>query len=445
MSASSQPHRVVIVGGGFGGLFAARALGRSGYEVTLLDKRNFHLFQPLLYQVATGTLTVGDISTQQRVVLRKHKNVRTLLGTVYDIDVQRRIVHYEGGEAVYDTLIAATGVKHHYFGNPQWRVHAPGLKTVEHALEIRHRLFRAFEEAEKTQDAEERARLMTFVVAGGGPTGVELAGALGDLTRRVMVGDFRSLDPRTARIVLVEGADHILPPYPDRLRRKARQMLETLGVEVRTGHMVEQVEDGLVRVRRPDGDLETIQASNILWAAGVTLSQFGETLASRTHAKTDPRGRLVVDEHLQLPGHPEIFVIGDLACAPDGQGGSLPGLAPVAVQQGRYVARLLRRRARGRPTRAFHYSDKGSMAIIARYRCVGEIFGWQVSGVTAWLLWSVVHIFSLIDPGQRFTVAIQWIWRFFGGSADRLITGDPPKTAEVQAQHDVHLEPQEKD
>ena len=435
----SDKHRVVIVGGGFGGLFAARALGRSGFDVTLLDKRNFHLFQPLLYQVATGTLTVGDISTQQRVVLRKYANVRTLLGTVYDIDVDRQIVYYEGGEAPYDTLIAATGVKHQYFGNDHWREHAPGLKTVEHALEMRHRLFRAFEEAEKTSDPDLRRKLLTFVIVGGGPTGVELAGALGDLTQRVMVGNFRSIDPRDARVILVEGADNILPPYDNSLRDAAKRMLEELKVEVRTQAMADDITAETVRLKHKSGDTETIETRNVLWAAGVTLSQFGRTLAARTQGETDPRGRLVVDAQLRMPSHPNIHVIGDLACAPDGKGGTLPGLAPVAMQQGRYVAKLLKRQAKGKPAKPFKYLDKGSMAIIARYRCVGEIFGWKVKGAFAWLVWSLVHIASLIEPDQRMTVTIQWLSRFFGTSADRLITGNPPKTAEIQAQHQVEL------
>ena len=436
----SDKHRVVIVGGGFGGLFAARALGRSGYDVTLLDKRNFHLFQPLLYQVATGTLTVGDISTQQRVVLRKYANVRTLLGTVYDVDVDRQIVYSDGGEAPYDTLIAATGVKHHYFGNDHWREHAPGLKTVEHALEMRHRLFRAFEEAEKEPDAERRRRLLTFVIVGGGPTGVELAGALGDLTQRVMVGNFRAIDPRDARIILVEGTENILPAYSDDLRAAAKRMLEELKVEVRTNSMANDVTADHVRIKLPDDSTETIETDNVLWAAGVTLSQFGRTLGTRTQGETDRPGRLVVNECLQMPSHPNIFVIGDLACAPDGKGGTLPGLAPVAMQQGKYVAKYLKRQAKGKAAKPFRYSDKGSMAIIARYRCVGEIFGWKVKGAFAWMVWSLVHIASLIEPDQRMTVTIQWLSRFFGTSADRLITGNPPKTTEVQAEHGVELE-----
>jgi len=436
----SDQHRVVIVGGGFGGLFAARALGRSGYDVTLLDKRNFHLFQPLLYQVATGTLTVGDISTQQRVVLRKYPNVRTLLGTVYDVDVNRQIVFYEGGEAPYDTLIAATGVKHHYFGNDHWREHAPGLKTVEHALEMRHRLFRAFEEAEKEPDPGRRRRLLTFVIVGGGPTGVELAGALGDLTQRVMVGNFRAIDPRDARIILVEGTDNILPAYSDNLRDAAKTMLEELKVEVRTNRMANDITENSVTIQAPDKSTETIETGNVLWAAGVTLSQFGRTLAARTQGETDKPGRLVVNECLQMPSHPNIFVIGDLACAPDGKGGTLPGLAPVAMQQGRYVAKQLKRQAKGKAAKPFHYHDKGSMAIIARYRCVGEIFGWKVKGAFAWLVWSLIHIASLIEPDQRMTVTIQWLSRFFGTSADRLITGNPPKTADVQADHGVIID-----
>ena len=423
-------HKIVIVGGGFGGLFAARKLGRSGFDVTLLDKRNFHLFQPLLYQVATGTLTVGDISAQQRVVLRKHKNVRTLMSTAYDIDLDGKRVLHERGECPYDTLIVATGVKHQYFGNDHWRPNAPGLKTIEHALEMRHRIFRAFEMAETESDPERRRRLLNFVVVGGGPTGVELAGALGELAHRTMIGDFRAIDSRDARITLVEGADRILPVYPPDLSDKARDYLEKLGVEVRTGCMVNNIAAGRVELR--DGDAEqTIEAETVLWAAGVQVSAFGRILAQRSGASTDRGGRFVVGPDLSLPSHPDIHVVGDMAHFPLPDGSSLPGLAAVAIQQGEYVARLLKRRARGKPTQPFRYRDMGSMAIIGRYRVVGQIRGLRVSGFSAWLVWAVVHILALIEPGQRLSVTLHWIWRAMGKTADRLITGNPPKTNDI--------------
>lgn len=424
-----MPH-VVIVGGGFGGLFAARELGKSGYDVTLLDKRNFHLFQPLLYQVATGTLTVGDISTQQRVVLKKRKNVRTLMSTVYDIDTENRTIHHEKGELQYDILIAATGVKHQYFGNDQWREHAPGLKTVEHALEIRHKIFRAFEDAEQEEDPVRRQQLMTFVVVGGGPTGVELAGALGELAHRTMVGDFRKIDPRDAKIYLVEGADNVLPPYSDGLRDKAKGYLEGLGVDVLTNTMVKNIEAGKVSIQKGD-EQSSIEADTILWAAGVKISAFGRMLADRTGAEQDRGGRLIVNKDLSLPSNPEIFVVGDLAHY-DRDGAPLPGLAPVAIQQGRFLGKLLKRRLEGKPDKAFNYVDKGSMAMIGRYRVVGQVGKIPVTGFSAWFTWAAVHVWSLIEPGQRIAVTVQWVWRYFGRTADRLITGNPPHTAEIQ-------------
>ncbi len=423
-------HKIVIIGGGFGGLFAARKLGGSGYDVTLLDKRNFHLFQPLLYQVATGILTVGDISAQQRVVLRRHKNVRTLMSTVYDIDTEAQLVMHERGELAYDTLIVATGVKHQYFGHEEWRHIAPGLKTIEHALEMRHRIFQAFELAEAESDPERRRALLNFVVVGAGPTGVELAGALGELSQRVMVGDFRSIDSRDARITLIEGADRVLPAYHPKLSARAQRYLEDLGVEVRTGCMVQDIAPGRVELRCGEQN-ETLLAETTLWAAGVQVSAFGRILATRSGAETDRSGRFIVNPDLSLPGHPNIHVIGDLAHFPLADGRSLPGLAPVAIQQGEYLARLLKRRARGKDTPGFKYFDKGSMAIIGRHRVVGQISGLKVGGFTAWFLWAVVHIWSLIEPGQRLSVTLHWLWRFFGRTADRLITGNPPKTSEV--------------
>lgn len=434
---SDSRHHVVIVGGGFAGLFAARALGRSGYRVTLLDKRNFHLFQPLLYQVATGLLTVGDISTQQRVVLRKARNVRTLLATAYDIDPDAQRIEYDGGHLHYDTLIAATGVKHQYFGNDAWRQHAPGLKTVEHALEMRHRIFQAFEDAEKTPPGPERDKLLTFVVVGGGPTGAELAGALAELSQRVMVGDFRAIDSRDARIILVEGADNVLPVYPTRLQATANAMLRELKVDVRTKTMVDHIDEGRVRLKTRDGHTETIEARTILWAAGVRPSAFGRRLAERTGAEVDRAGRMKVGGDLALPQYPNIFVIGDLAHAEQADGRVLPGLAPVAIQEGRYVAKLLARRAKGKPTKPFRYFDKGSMAIIGRYKVVGQIFGMRVKGLLAWLAWSGVHILSLIEPAQRLTVTVQWVWRLVGNNSDRLITGNPPITADIQRRHGI--------
>lgn len=435
-ATNAKPKHIVIVGGGFAGLYAARELGKSGYQVTLFDKRNFQLFQPLLYQVATGMLTVGDISTQQRVVLSKYKNIRTLMSTVFDIDPANKTLRHEHGQTSYDILLAATGVKHQYFGNDHWQAHAQGLKTVEHALTIRHEIFRAFEQAEQEPDPERRQRLMTFVLVGGGPTGVELAGALGELAHRTMVQDYRAINSKDARIILVEGTDNVLPAYDHSLRNKASQYLEELGVELRVSTMVTNITEGEVTLKCGDKE-ERIQAETILWAAGVKASAFGQILAERTQAETDRVGRLVVNKDLSLPKHPDIFVLGDLALYEISAGKQLPGLAPVAIQQGRYVGQTLKRREQGKAPKAFKYRDKGSMAIIGRYRVVGKVGNMEVKGFFAWFTWALVHIWSLIEPEQRLSVALQWIWRYFGRTADRLITGNPPQTAALQKQHGV--------
>lgn len=434
---STSQHHVAIVGGGFGGLFAAQALGRSGYAVTLLDKRNFHTFQPLLYQVASGMLTTGDVCVPHRVLLRRHKNVRCLMSTAVDLDPRRRVLMHQYGELHYDTLIAATGVKHHYFGNDHWGDYAPGLKTVEHALRMRRKIFHAFERAELEEDAAARERWMTFVVVGGGPTGVELAGAIGELAHRTMVGDFRRIDPRDARILLVEGADRILPAYPPSLSRRAEGMLRELGVTVHNHTMVEDIADGEVAMRAPGGN-ERVQAETVLWAAGVRASAFGEVLAARTGAELDRGGRVRVEPDLSLPEHPEIFVIGDLARCRDARGREVPGLAPAAVQQGEYVARLLKRRARGKSARPFAYTDKGTMAVIGRNRAVADLNWFKMSGFGAWLLWIFVHIYALIGGERRLRVMIQWIWKYFTRrTGDRLITGRPPKTRHLQEERGI--------
>ena len=430
-----KPHHIVIVGGGFGGLFAAKALGKSrskliGEEVrvTLLDKRNFHLFQPLLYQVATGSLVVGDIATPHRVVLRRYKNVQTLMGAAYDIDPERKLVMHEFGELAYDTLIVATGVKHSYFGHDEWRAHAPGLKTVEHALEMRRKIFTAFERAEQETDPVKRRAWLTFVVVGAGPTGVELAGALGELAHHTMANDFRSIDPQEARIMLVEGAKDVLPVYDEDLRDSARQMLEELGVKIIPETMVENIEAGQVTMR--SGQLvRKVPAETVLWAAGVKASVFGQVLAERTGVELDRQGKVKVQGDMSLPNHPEIFVIGDLAHYESEPGKALPGLAPVALQQGRYVARLLKRRLRGRKAKPFKYKDRGSMAVIGRNRAVGDLGWMHIRGFPAWLLWVGIHIWSLMSFEQRLRVMMEWSWKYITRkSGSRLATGQPTST-----------------
>lgn len=427
---ATQEH-VVIVGGGFGGLFAARELGRSGYKVTLIDKRNFHTFQPLLYQVVSGMLTTGDVCLPHRVLLRRYKNVYTLMSTVYELDPDNRRVLHEHGELTYDKLIVATGVKHHYFGHDEWADDAPGLKTVEHALRMRRKLFYAFEMAEQESDPVRRKQWMTFVVVGAGPTGVELAGAIGELANRTMLGDFRFIDPKDAKIYLIEGTDRVLPVYPEKLSAKAAEMLEELGVTIRTNTMVEGIDHDRVTVKGPDEEYE-IHSDTILWAAGVRASAFGEVLAKRTDAELDKGGRVRVEPNLSLPGRPEIFVIGDLARCTDGKGQQVPGLAPAAIQQGEYVAKLLKRTAAGKSTKAFVYDDDGSMAVIGRNRAVGHLKWGNISGFPAWLLWIGVHIYALIGGERRMRVLLQWVWKYFTRrTGDRLITGKPPNTKRV--------------
>jgi NADH dehydrogenase len=431
-----QTHHVVIVGGGFGGLFAARKLGRSGYAVTLLDKRNFHTFQPLLYQVAAGMLTTGDVCTPHRVTLRHRKNVRTLMSTAYDIDPDRRILYHEAGELHYDTLIVATGVKHAYFGNDQWGEFAPGLKTVEHALRMRRKIFYAFETAELTSDENERAPWLTFVIVGAGPTGVELAGAIAELAHRTMVDDFRTLDPQKTRILLVEGADRVLPVYPPKLSHKAEAMLAELGVEIVTDTLVSAIDENGVVMKSPNSEERRVAAHTVLWAAGVRASAFGEVLAERTDTAHERGGRLPVDGSLALPAHPEIFVIGDLAAVTDRRGKQVPGLAPAAIQQGEYVAKLLKRRAAGKTTKPFKFTDQGSMAVIGRNRAVGSLPGFTVAGFSAWILWVVVHIYALIGSERRLRVMLQWVWKYFTRrTGDRLITGRPPNTRKIRETH----------
>lgn len=342
---NQSPHQVVIIGGGFGGLYSAKALGRVGVNVTLVDKRNFHLFQPLLYQVATGTLSPADISSPLRSVLNSSKNTKVLMAEVTDIDPEQRLVILRNEQLPYDSLIIATGVSHHYFGNDDWEKVAPGLKTVENALEMRRRIFVAFEAAEKEADPEKRRAWLTFVIVGGGPTGVELAGAIAELAYNTLKNDFRNIDTAEARILLLEGMDRILPPYPPELSAKAEASLQRLGVTVQTKTMVTTVEDNLVTTRQGDR-VEEIPARTILWAAGVKASPLGAVLAKRAGAQLDRVGRVVVEPDLSVPGHPNIFVVGDLANFSHQNGKPLPGVAPVAMQEGQYVAALIQQRLR---------------------------------------------------------------------------------------------------
>jgi NADH dehydrogenase len=419
-------HHVVIVGGGFGGLHAAQSLSGAPVRVTLLDRRNFHLFQPLLYQVATGALSPADIASPLRGILTRQDNVQVLLAEVIDIDVRRRRVILSDGEIGYDTLIVAAGAGHHYFGNDGWESLAPGLKTIEDATEIRRRILLAFEVAEREPDRAKRGAWLTFVVVGAGPTGVELAGALAEIANDTLSRDFRAINPAEAKILLLEGYDRVLPTYPPELSSKAEAALRRLGVTVRTGAIVTRIESGLVTVRTGDRH-ESIPVRTVLWAAGVQASPLGRVLASATGAPLDSFGRVGVRPDLSLQGHPEIFVIGDMAHVGDGTGTSLPGVAQVAMQQGRYVATLIRRRLLGQTMPAFRYRDYGSMATIGRAAAVADLSWIRISGYVAWLTWLLVHLVNLVEYENRVLVLVQWAWNYVTRNRSaRLITGENP-------------------
>jgi len=403
----SGRHRVVIIGGGFGGLYAAQQLGRSPFEVTLVDRRNFHLFQPLLYQVATGGLSPADIASPLRAVLNRQQNTRVMQAEVVDVDLQSRHVLLQDGELPYDSLIVAAGAVPHYFGKPEWERSAPSLKTVEDALEIRRRVLRAFEHAESETDPEARRAWLTFVVVGAGPTGVELAGALGELAHHTLRRDFRSFNPGDTRVLLLEGADRVLPPYPPELSRQAVLSLQRLGVEVRTGVQVTEIHGIEVGIKGGECT-ETIRSQTVLWAAGMRASPLGEVLARRAGAELDRGGRVVVSQDLSLPGYPEVYVIGDLACfAPEGEM-PLPGVAPVAIQQGRFVAERLKKLASGKAPNRFHYHDKGSLAVIGRNAAVAAFGHLRLHGFPAWLTWMFVHLLYLVEFDNQAMVLFQW-------------------------------------
>ncbi|HEV8490002.1 MAG TPA: NAD(P)/FAD-dependent oxidoreductase [Candidatus Limnocylindrales bacterium] len=432
MAASPQhPHRVVIVGGGFGGLYAARELGNAPeVDVTLVDRRNHHLFQPLLYQVATGALAPGEIAQPLRSIFRKRKNVTVLLGEAVGLDPEkRRVLMSDGGPIEYDSLIVATGARFSYFGHDDWAKFAPGLKSIDDATEIRRRILIAFEAAEREAVPERREEWMTFVVVGAGPTGVELAGALGEIANDTLKRDFRSINPGDARILLVEAMDRILPTYPPDRSASAQRQLERLGATVRTKTRVVGIDDRSVRVGTEAGE-EQIPARTVLWAAGVLVTSFARAVATATGAETDRSGRALVTPELTIPGHPEIFVIGDAAVQPWEEGRPVPGVAQGAIQPGRHAGKTILRRLRGEATPPFRYSNKGDVAVIGRLAGVTNIpwlgpFG-KTGGFLAWLLWLGIHITYLIGFANRIVVTVRWAWSFFThGRSSRLITGQP--------------------
>jgi NADH:ubiquinone reductase (H+-translocating) len=397
--------RVVIVGGGFGGLRAAKALADAPVRVTLVDRRNHHLFQPLLYQVATAALSPADIAHPIRSVLRGQPNVEVILAGVDAIDVTAKevVLDEDEGRLPYDYLILAAGANHAYFGHDEWATAAPGLKTLEDALDIRRRILTSFEEAEREQDPARRKALMTFVVVGGGPTGVEMAGAIAEIARFSLARDFRHIDTRDAKVLLIEAGSQLLGAFPDRLSRHALRDLERLGVEVRFGQPVTAIAPDAVTVGS-----EIIPANTIVWAAGVQASPLGRSLG----VELDRAGRVLVNPDLSIPGHPEIFVIGDMASLKDARGRPLPGVAQVAMQQGAWAAANILRAIEGKPARVFRYRDLGNMATIGRNSAVADIRGLRLTGFVAWLAWAFVHILNLIGFRNRVLVALQWLWDY---------------------------------
>jgi len=413
--------QVVIVGGGFGGLNAAKGLLRAPVEVTLVDRRNFHLFQPLLYQVATGGLTPADIAAPLRAIFGREKNIRVLRAEVSDLDLDRRELTLDGDLLTYDYLILATGATHHYFGRDDWARWAPGLKTIEDATSIRARILDSFERAERERDPAKREALLTFVIVGGGPTGVELAGAIGELARETLAFDFRAIDPRSSRILLLEAAERLLLSYPPELSARATKALSDLGVTVWTNVTVTNIGESGVAIDR-GGEADALKAGTVLWAAGVKASPLGEKLAARSQARVDRAGRILVEPDLSLRGHPDVFVVGDLASLHQ-DGEPLPGVAPVAIQQGRYVARAIDARIEGKPSPPFRYIDRGSLAVIGRARAVALVWGRRFWGYPAWLMWLFVHLLYLVEFESRVIVVIQWGWSYLSRNRRaRLIT-----------------------
>jgi len=418
-----QAHRVVIIGGGFGGLYAAKKLGRAPVSLTLIDRRNFHLFQPLLYQVATGALSPGEIASPLRAVVGRNRNTEVLMGEARDLDVSNRLVILSDGKVSYDDLIIATGATHHYFGHDEWEKLAPGLKTIEDATEIRGRLLAAFEQAEREPDPGKRHAWLTFVIVGGGPTGVELAGALGEVANDTLRHDFHHINPAEARILLIEGEPRVLPSFPPELSAKAEKQLVELGVRTRDDARVTEIDEAGVTVTCR-GVSERIATRTVFWAAGVQASGLGKVLADRAGAPLDRAGRVLVEPDLTVPGHPEIHVIGDLATFTHQGGKPLPGVAPVAMQQGRYVAEAIVRKLQNKPIKPFHYFNKGNLATVGRNKAVADFGFLRVAGFPAWFLWVFVHLMYLVEFENRLLVFVEWVYNYLTRNRGaRLITG----------------------
>jgi len=418
-------HRIVIIGGGFGGLRAARALKSAPVDVTLIDRRNYHLFQPLLYQVATGSLSPGQIAAPIRGVLSRQKNTRVLMGDVVDIDpLAKRVVLADGAAIEYDSLIVAAGSQTSYYGHDEWRQWAPGMKSIEEATNIRHKILYGFEVAERLTDPAERRAWLRFVIVGAGPTGVELAGAIAEIARQTLKNDFRSIRSQDAEIVLLDGAPRVLMSFPEDLAQKAAGSLAKLGVHAKTGVMVKDVDHDGVTVES-HGATDRLESRTVIWAGGVTTPPLAHTLARRTNAETDRGGRIKVNSDLTIPNYPDVYVVGDLALASGPDGKVLPGLAQVAMQGGTYAAKAIVRKVEGRtPLRPFKYFDKGELAVIGREAAIANILGFHLSGLLAWLIWVLVHLMYIVQFRSRLTVFIEWgIEDLTFSRGARLITG----------------------
>jgi NADH dehydrogenase len=427
-------HRVVVVGGGFGGVQAVKGLAGAPVSITLIDRRNFTLFQPLTYQIATGALSPGDIAYPLRALFRRQRNVELVVGEVTACDVDAKQVHvsYPTGEVgpstiEYDTLIVAAGSSYSYFGHDEFRRYAHEVKTLESAVTVRSQILRAFERAESGTDERERAADLTFVVVGAGPTGVEMAGQIGELAHQTLAGEFRRIDPATTRVLLLDGEDRILRSFPPSLSSKAAAQLERLGVTVQVNQMVVDVDDRRVVVQDKDGNRSEIETHTVVWAAGVTASGLGRELASDVGGEVDNSGRLTVEPDLTLAGHPEVIVLGDMVRVRDGKGEAqeLPGVAPVAIQMGRYASKLVAERLAGRSYRPFHYLDKGNLATIGRGSAVADLHVIRLSGPIAWVVWLVVHLWYLIGFRNRFLVFAQWSFSYFSRGRGSCLIEDP--------------------
>jgi len=420
-----EKHRVVILGGGFGGLNAAQKLKRAPVAVTLIDRRNFHLFQPLMYQVATGSLSPGEIAAPLRGILSRQKNAQVLLGEAADIDPDaKRVVLRDGAAFPYDSLIVATGSQTSYYGKDEWRDWAPSLKSIEEATAIRHKILYAFECAERSATEEEARAWLTFVIVGAGATGMELAGALAEIANETLKNDFRHINPREARIILMEGGSRVLAAFPEDLSAKAERLVSRLGVEVKKGVMVTCIDAGGVTYSSGD-ESKSLPAKTVLWAGGVTTNKFGRKLSERTKAETDRSGRIKVNPDLTVSGYPDIFIVGDLALSLGEDGRPLPGVAQVAIQGGAYAAKTIRARLKGKnDTKSFHYFNKGDMAVIGRAAAVANIFGFHLAGLFAWLTWLFVHLIYIVEFQSRVLVFVQWGFEYLTFSRGaRLITG----------------------